>query len=118
MNPLDMLRGMKQLAGLMQDLPKIREEMEQLQTRLGQLVAEGDAGAGMVKVKANGRMEVQSCTLSDEALRAGDKELLEDLIKAATNQALEKARQLMLEETNKTMSALGLPAGMSLPGLG
>ena len=74
--------------------------------------------AGMVKVKANGRLEVQSCTLSDEAVRAGDKELLEDLIKAAVNQALEKARQLMLEETNKTMSALGLPAGINLPGLG
>ncbi len=113
-----MFDNLRQFAGLMTQMPKIKAEMERLEQRRGEVVAEGDAGAGMVKVKANGRMEVQSCTLSDEALRAGDKELLEDLIKAATNQALEKARQLMLEETNKTMSALGLPAGMSLPGLG
>ncbi|HZY85206.1 MAG TPA: YbaB/EbfC family nucleoid-associated protein [Gemmataceae bacterium] len=113
-----MFDNLRQFAGLMTQMPKIKEEMQRLEQRRGEIVAEGDAGAGMVKVKANGRLEVQSCTLSDEAVRAGDKELLEDLIKAAANQALEKARQLMLEETNKTMSALGLPAGMSLPGLG
>jgi hypothetical protein len=113
-----MFDNLRQFAGLMTQMPKIKEEMQRLEQRRGEIVAEGDAGAGMVKVKANGRLELQSCTLSDEAVRAGDKELLEDLIKAAANQALEKARQLMLEETNKTMSALGLPAGMSLPGLG
>ena len=113
-----MFDNLRQFAGLMTQMPKIKAEMERLEQRRGEIVAEGDAGAGMVKVKANGRLEVQSCTLSDEAVRSGDKELLEDLVKAAVNQALEKARQLMLEETNKTMSALGLPAGMSLPGLG
>jgi len=113
-----MFDNLRQFAGLMTQMPKIKAEMERLEQRRGEIVAEGDAGAGMVKVRANGRMEVQSCTLSDEALRSGDKELLEDLIRAAANQALEKARQLMLEETNKTMSALGLPAGMNLPGLG
>ena len=113
-----MFDNLRQFAGLMTQMPKIKAEMQRLEQRRGEIVAEGDAGAGMVKVKANGRLEIQNCTLSDEAVRSGDKELLEDLIKAAVNQALEKARQLMLEETNKTMSALGLPAGMSLPGLG
>jgi DNA-binding YbaB/EbfC family protein len=113
-----MFDNLRQFAGLMTQMPRIKAEMERLEQRRGEVVAEGDAGAGMVKVRANGRMEVTGCTLSDEAIRSGDKELLEDLIKAATNQALEKVRQLMLEETNKTMSALGLPAGMNLPGLG
>ncbi len=117
MNPLDMLRGMKQLAGLMQDLPKIREEMEQLQTRLGQLVAEGDAGAGMVKARCNGRMEVIGLTLSEEALKSSDREMLEDLIRAAVNQALGRVRQMVAEETSKMAGNLGLPAGMKLPGM-
>jgi DNA-binding YbaB/EbfC family protein len=114
----EMFKGMGQLAGLMRNLPKLREEMEKLQQRLGQLTAEGDAGAGMVKVKVNGRLEVQSCQLSDEAVKGGDRELLEDLITAATNQALDKARQLVSEETSKAAGGMGLPAGMSLPGMG
>ena len=113
-----MFDNLRQFAGLMTQMPKIKAEMERLEQRRGEVVAEGDAGAGMVKVRVTGRMEVQACTLSDEALRLGDREMLEELIKSATNQALEKARQLMLEETNKTMSALGLPAGINLPGLG
>ena len=61
---------------------------------------------------------VLACTLSPEALELNDREMLEDLIKAATNQALEKARQLMGEETAKLMGGMGLPPGMNLPGLG
>jgi DNA-binding YbaB/EbfC family protein len=112
-----MFKEIGQIAGLMKQLPKIREEMERLQQRLGQLIAEGDAGAGMVKVKVNGRLEMQSCLLSEEALRLNDREMLEDLIVAAVNQALSKARQLTAEETSKMASTLGLPAGLNLPGL-
>jgi DNA-binding YbaB/EbfC family protein len=112
-----MFRGMGQLAGLMKNLPKIREEMEQLQTRLGQISAEGDAGAGMVKARCNGRLEVVGLTLSEEALKGNDREMLEDLIRAAVNQALSKVRQMVAEETSKMASSLGLPAGMNLPGM-
>jgi len=112
-----MFKEIGQLAGLMRHLPKIKEEMERFQGRLGQLVAEGDAGAGMVKVRVNGKMEVLGCTLSEEVLRLNDREMLEDLIRAATNQALTKVRQLVTEETGKMASGLGLPAGMGLPGL-
>lgn len=113
-----MFKGIGQIAGLMKNLPKIREEMDKLQQRLGQLSAEGDAGGGMVKVKVNGRMEVLNCTLSDEATKLDDKELLEDLIAAATNQAIQKSRQLVADETAKMAGDLGLPSGMNLPGLG
>jgi DNA-binding YbaB/EbfC family protein len=106
-----------QFMGLMGKLPQIREEMSRLQQRLGQITAEGDAGAGLVKVRVNGRMEVVACTLSDEALRLGDREMLEDLIRAAVNQALERVRQQIAEETAKMASALGVPAGLGLPGL-
>ena len=112
-----MFKGLGQLASLMTQLPKIKEEMDRLQQRLGQIMAEGDAGGGMVKVRANGKLEVLSCTLSDEALKLNDREMLEDLIKAATNQALAKARQLTAEETGKMATSLGLPPGLNIPGL-
>jgi len=112
-----MFEKIGQLAGLMKNLPKIKEEMDKLQHKLGQITADGDAGGGMVKVRVNGRQEVLSCVISDEAMRQGDKELLEDLIAAAVNQAVQKSRQLVAEETGKMASGLGLPPGMNLPGL-
>ena len=114
-----MFKGLGQLAGLVQQFPRIKAEMEQLQQRLGQMVAEGDAGAGMVKVRANGKQEILSCQVSDEVLKQNDKEMLEDLIRAAANQALEKARHLVAEETGKIAGSLGLPlpAGLGLPGM-
>jgi DNA-binding YbaB/EbfC family protein len=114
MNPF---KQFGQMANLLQQLPKIKEEMERLQQRLGQLVGEGDAGAGMVKVRVNGKLEMLSCALSEEAFRQGDRELLEDLIRAATNQALERARQQAAEETGKMAAGFGLPQGLGLPGM-
>ena len=113
-----MLDKLGQLAGLMKNLPRLQEEVGKFQQRIGQLVAVGDAGAGMVSVTANGRMEILRCTLSDEAMRLSDREMLEDLIRAATNQALERARQLVQEETAKMASGIGLPPGLGLPGMG
>ncbi len=112
-----MFKELGQLAGMMRQLPKIKEEMDKLQQRLGKLTAEGDAGAGMVRVRVNGRMEVQACILSDEALKTADKEMLEDLIRAATNQALERIRRQAADETSKMASGFGLPPGLSIPGL-
>jgi nucleoid-associated protein EbfC len=112
-----MFKQLGQLAGLLQQLPKIREEMERLQEKLVKIVAEGDAGAGMVKVRANGKLEILSCIVSDELLKLQDKEMLEDLVRAATNQALDRARQQAAEETSNVASAFGLPGDMKLPGL-
>jgi DNA-binding YbaB/EbfC family protein len=106
-----------QLAGLMRQLPKIKEEVERYQERVAQLSAEGDAGGGLVQVRVNGKMEVLACRLSEEALRLNDREMLEDLIRAAVNQALDRVRKLVAEETGKMATGLGLPPGMGLPGL-
>ncbi len=113
-----MFKEIGQLMNLMKNTSKIREEMDKLQGRLGQISAEGDAGGGMVRVRVNGHMEVQACVLSEEVLKLNDKELLEDLVAAAVNQALKKARQLVAEETSKMAVELGLPPGLNLPGLG
>ena len=108
-------KEMGQLAGLMKNLPKIKEEMEKFQQQLAQLIAEGDAGGGMVTAKVNGRMELVSIKISDEALK--DREMLEDLLVAAVNQATQKVRQLTADEAGKMATGLGLPPGMGLPGL-
>jgi nucleoid-associated protein EbfC len=110
-----MFRELGQLAGLMGKLPKVREEMEKLQGRLAELTAEGVAGGGMVMVKVNGKFSIIGCTITDEALQ--DRELLEDLIVAAANQAIDKARQLVAVETSKMAADIGLPPGMNLPGI-
>jgi len=111
-----MFKEFGQLAGLLQQLPKIKAEMERLQERLGQVVAEGDAGGGLVKIRANGKLEVLSCSISDDLLGQKDREFVEDLIRAATNQALDKARRQAAEETGKMAAGFGLPAGLGLPG--
>lgn len=112
------LGNIGQLAKMMGQLPRLKEEAERMQQRLDQVVVEGDAGAGMVKVRMNGRMVVLGCTISPEALALNDREMLEDLVKAAINQALEKVRQALGEETSKFMGGMSLPPGLSLPGIG
>lgn len=113
-----MFEGLGQFANLMKALPRIREQAAQLKERVGQISVEGDAGAGMVKVKINGRMELTACILSDEAMKLNDREMLEDLIKSAVNQALGRAQEKVAEETRKMASDLGMPPGMELPGMG
>ena len=112
-----MFKGIGQIAGLMGQMPRIRAEMERLQERLPQLTAEGDAGAGMVKIRVNGRLDVTACMICEEIMKSGDREMLEDLIRGATNQAIAKVRQLIADETSKMASNLGLPPGMGLPGV-
>ena len=112
-----MFDKLKDLGGLMQQAQQMQQKIKELQEQLGQREIVGSSGAGMVKVTVNGRMEVVRVRLSDEAARLNDREMLEDLIKAAANQAVEKARQLVAEETAKMATGLGLPPGVNLPGL-
>ena len=102
-----------EIASLMKNLPKMQEEMGKLQGRIAQVTADGDAGGGMVKAKVNGHMEVLACVISDEAMK--DKELLEDLVRGAINQAIQKAKQAVAGETSKMAQGMGMPAGFQLP---
>src|SRR5262245_31983371 len=111
----DKFKQLSQMAGMLGNLGKLKEEMERFQEKVSQMAAEGEAGGGMVKVRVNGRFEVLSCTLTDEAM--ADRELLQDLVVGATNQAVERVRQQIAEETSKMAGNMGLPAGMGLPGM-
>jgi DNA-binding YbaB/EbfC family protein len=107
--------GLGQMAGLLGKLPKLQEAAEKLRQRIDAITAEGNAGGGMVTVKATGRMTIVSCRIAAEAM--ADREMLEDLIAAATTQALEKVKEQIAAETRALAAEVGLPPGINLPGL-
>lgn len=114
-----MFEKLAQIAGLLRNLPKLQEETEKLKQSVGQITAEGEAGAGMVKVKVNGRQEVLKVELTDEA-KNGDRELLEELIRSAVNQAMQKLQGQLAQEYARLATNLGLPPGMmgmGVPGM-
>ncbi len=117
-----MFKGLGDLMSLMQNRGKIQEEIEKFQQSVGNIIAEASSGAGYVTVKVNGRMEVLGVRISEEAVQLNDREMLEDLIAAATNQALTKVRQQLADESAKMAANIGLPPGMlgggGFPGLG
>jgi len=107
-----MFKEMGQMMGMLKNLPKMQEQMEQMQATLGQISAEGQAGGGMVTAKLNGRMEMLSCTISEDAMRLNDREMLEDLVVAAVNAALVKVREQVAQESSKfAMGMGGFPMG-------
>jgi DNA-binding YbaB/EbfC family protein len=108
------------LASLLGNRGKLQEEIAKFQQNVGQITAEATTGAGYVTVKVNGKMEVLAVRISEEAMALGDREMLEDLIAAATNQAMGKAREQVGQETAKVAQNMGLPPGLfgGLPGLG
>ncbi len=106
-----------QLSSLLTALPKIKGELDKLKERIGKLSAEGDAGGGMVRVRVNGHFQMIACHLSPELLQNPDRELIEDLIVAANNQACERVRQLVAEESARMAEELGVPPGTQLPGM-
>jgi len=102
------------LADLMRNAGKIKEAVEKATESLGALQVEGTAGGGVVAAKVNGRLEVVSVRIDPKLLADNDVELLEDLVTAAVNQGLSKAR----EEAAKSVAG-GLPGGgMGLGALG
>lgn len=106
-----MFNNLGNLADLMRNAGRLRETVEKTTDALGQLQVEGTAGGGVVTAKVNGRLEVLSVRIDPKLVTDGDVELLEDLVTAAVNQALSKAR----EEAAKSISSL--VGGLPIPGL-
>ncbi len=106
-----MLKGLGNLASLMKQAQQLGGRMQGLTEELKQRRATGSSGAGLVEVEVNGLGELVACRLDPSLLAGQDRELVEDLIVAATNQALAKARQLHAEAMR------GLTGGMEIPGL-
>src|SRR5215210_5515395 len=110
MTPRDaVFKKLGDLSKLMGTAGKLRETMEKATEALGQLQVEGTAGGGAVSAKVNGRQEVLAVRIDPQLLADGDAELLEDLVAAAVNQGLSKAREASLQSLSTL--AGGLPAG-------
>ncbi|MGQ5522073.1 YbaB/EbfC family nucleoid-associated protein [Chitinimonas sp. PSY-7] len=102
------------LGNLMKQAQQMQENMKKAQEELGNIDVEGQAGAGMVKVVMNCHHSVKRVSI-DPSVIDDDKEMLEDLIAAAFNDALRRAEQTSQEKMAGFSAGLNLPAGMKLP---
>ncbi len=104
---------------LMKQAQKMQEDMQRIQEQLRNITVEGSAGGGMVKVTANCQSQIINVEIEPEVIDSEDKEMLEDLIVAAVNQALENAAARSQEEMQKVMGPMlgNLPGGFKLPGM-
>ena len=105
---------------LMQQAQKMQADMQEAQNRLGAITVEGSAGGGMVTVTANCRNEIVKVSIEPEVIDPEDRDMLEDLVVAATNQALQKAKARSQEEMQKAMgplAGLGNMGGFKFPGM-
>jgi len=107
-----MMKG--QLSGLMKQAQQMRENLKKAQEEIAGMEVEGQAGAGMVKVVMTGRHDVKRVSI-DPSLMSDDKEMLEDLIAAAVNDAVRRVEAATQEKMGGLTSGLGLPPGMKLP---
>ncbi|NDY90624.1 YbaB/EbfC family nucleoid-associated protein [Ideonella livida] len=107
-----MMKG--QLAGLMKQAQAMQENLKRAQEELGSVEVEGQSGAGLVKVLITCRNDVRRVTI-DPSLLADDKDMLEDLVAAAFNDAIRKAESVSQERMGKLTAGLPLPPGMKMP---
>ena len=103
-----------QIAGLMKQAQQMQENMRKLQDELASVEVEGQSGAGMVKVTMTCRHDVKRVHI-DPSLLADDKDMLEDLVAAALNDASRKVEAVIQEKMSALTGGLGLPPGMNLP---
>jgi DNA-binding YbaB/EbfC family protein len=103
-----------QLAGLMQQAQKMQEHMKRLQDELAQLEVEGQAGAGMVKVVMTCKNQVRRVAI-DPSLVGEDKDMLEDLVAAAFNDAVRRAEEMSQQKMASITAGMPMPPGFKLP---
>ena len=102
------------LGNLMKQAKEMQENMEKAQAELANLEVTGESGGGMVKVTMTGKHEVRRVAI-DDSLLADDKDMLEDLVAAAINDAVHKVESTTQERLAGLTGGLNLPAGMKLP---
>ncbi|MDH5480003.1 MAG: YbaB/EbfC family nucleoid-associated protein [Nitrosomonas sp.] len=102
------------LGNMMKQAQQVQESMKQMQEKLATIEVEGQSGAGMVKVVMTCRHDVKNISI-DDSLIGDDKEMLEDLIAAAVNDAVRRVETTSQEKMAELTGGLGLPPGMKLP---
>jgi len=105
------MKGMPNMGQLMKQAQQFQSKMAKLQEELGEKTMEASAGGGMVSAVANGKQELLSIKIDREVVDPEDIDMLQDLVLAAVNDALTRARNMMNEEMGK------LTKGMNIPGM-
>ena len=103
-----------QLAGLMRQAQQMQENMRKMQEELGKVEVEGQSGAGLVKVIMTCKHDVKRVSI-DPSLLADDKDMLEDLVAAAVNDAARKVESTTQDRMAGFTGGMGLPPGLKLP---
>lgn len=107
------------MQAVMKQFQQMQEKMAQVQAELENKIVTAESGGGMVKVTANGKQRIIHIQIEKEVINPDDAEMLEDLIVAAVNKALDDSQKMAQEEMNKVIPTLaGLPKipGLNIPG--
>jgi hypothetical protein len=102
------------IGNMMKQAQQMQEQMQKAQEELAEMEVTGEAGGGMVKVTMTGRHDVKRVNI-DDSLMGDDREMLEDLVAAAMNDAVRNVEQASQEKMSGLTDGLNLPAGMKLP---
>ena len=103
---------MKGMGNMLKQAQKLQAKMLRMQDELAEKTVESSSGGGMVKVVADGRQRVRSISIEREVIDPDDVDMLQDLVLAAVNDALNKAQEMVSSEMTK------LTGGMNIPGMG
>ena len=109
---------LNQMQGMLKQVQKMQEKMQQVQEELEQKTLSEESGGGMVKVTINGKLQLTKIQIEKEVINPEDTEMLEDLVIAAVNKAIESAQKMSQEEMNKVTSGImpNIP-GLNIPGM-
>jgi DNA-binding YbaB/EbfC family protein len=108
-----MKMGVPNMQSMMKQVQQVQDKLAQIQAELEQKTVTAEAGGGMVRVTANGKQQVLKIQIEKEVISANDAEMLEDLIVAAVNKALDESQKMAQEEMNKATAGM-LP---KIPGM-
>jgi nucleoid-associated protein EbfC len=108
------MKGIPNMGNLMKQAQQFQTKMARLQEELGQKTVEASSGGGMVTVVVNGQQEIVSIKIDQEVVDPDDIDMLQDLILAAVNDGLTRAKDMVNEEMGKLTGGLNLP---NIPGL-
>jgi DNA-binding YbaB/EbfC family protein len=103
------------MGNLMKQAQQMQANMQRAQAEIAAMEVTGEAGGGMAKVVMTGKHEVRRVTLDPSLISGDDKDMLEDLVAAAVNDAVQKVERMSQEKMAKLMGGMNLPPGMKMP---